>query len=891
MFASVINIIVAFCLISCLGFSNYKAAKDIKLLTKERFLNSCQKYQSTEINAEVDLEGFGLPSRTMSITSLVRFVSDNPDVASVTSNILSGNSIGTSTISIAISPSARGTILTPATVEVTDLSTSVESLSVAAVTGVGLFAPDNTTRSSGTVTPTVGVRQDLHSVGDRANISVYANFDDGTYMDVTQDTNVESLSHLLNITTDAVGPQVVVLGSEPVDSYLLLAEYQTCPGRVVTGVGRVVVMPHHLATATPSAAPSASSTNASSVVTVAPSVFPSHMPTPYESLGLPTSLPSMLAATAAPTSTGVPSALPTSILSHYPSSVITQAPTAQPTDKPREKPTAEPSAQPSEKPNAPTGQPSATPSATPSAGKEASTAPSSLPTGTPTVPPSLLTPTVVQTAVPSGAPTSSPTQREEGPAAATASAFTYLVHPEINIVSGGGFPVRAAPVLSGMSTWALPFGLMTETAQHTHTVGITVGGRRVGSQEFHVHGEPIASVAAVCKTPVVYASERVLAVTYQVRDSAGSTLVEPGEAVHLQVRSPVGAVITIDCLSPEVPSGIASCTGVLPTAWFVVSGAPRSVEAVVSTARGILSDPLQVTLVATPQYAVAPPGLLVTMPTAPVFAGSAFTVDISASTTEPLTAWKLSLLYDHAVLEVLRVDTAPSYSPAAAVRTTGSTKLSCRGINPSTTLSEVNGSAVSLAAVRFVVREGADAALYDAALRLVVIDLVKSDESTQAAPMSAPVPGHFRDRRQVGNYDSGQLVVKRREYVGLLPFAVQTELVDTGALNGVAVMSPIVSAGVSNDPDAVDYADLTAHSSCGNFVAVGGPSAVPVTVAGCVVSTTKGCTVGSKSIPVPVTYSGSNSSAPLEGAVAFRVWCASTISVKVLDKVLNAIEI
>jgi hypothetical protein len=896
MLTILIYIVLTFYAISCLGFSNYKAAKDIKLISKERFLKSCQQYQSSELSATVDLEGAGLPSKTMSITSLVKFVSDRPDVASVADNVLFGNSIGKSTISIALNPSARGTILTTATVEVTDLPTYVESLSVAAVTGVELFAPGNRTKSSDIVIPTIGVRQDLHGVGDRANVSVYANFDDGTYMDVTRNANVDALSGMLNVTEDAMGPQVVVLSNEHVDNYLLLAEYQTCPGRVVTGVGRIVVTPRGstVPSAVPSAAPLIVATNVSRVPTLAPTALPTLMPSPYESLGLPTSTPSLLA-TAAPTI--LPSALPTHFLSNYPSAGITHAPTGQPAMEPTSQPSAEPTARPSNRPSsrAPNGLPSSSPSTaptvTPTSNAEVLRAPSGTPTSTPTVlpsmPPSLGNADVTET------PTSSPSCSETAAASETASPFTYLVHPEIGIVSGSGFPLRAAPTLSGKSTWVLPFGLMTDQAVSSRTVGISVGGRIVGSQELPLRADPIASILVVPKARTVYADERVLAMAYQVRDAAGSTLVD-GEVVQMVARNVhIGASMVIDCLFPEMPAGTGTCTGVLPAAWFVPTGWPLIVEAVVSVSGGVSADPVDISLVPAPQYAAAPPGVFVTIPSAPVFTGASFMVDISVNTGgRPLAAWNLALSYDSAVVEVESVVTVSTFSPASIVRALGTTKLSCRGLSASTTYGEVNGTAVALVSVRFVVRAGAAGRLYDELMRLTVVDLVWADDASQPMRASPPTSGLFRDRRQIGNYASGQLVVKRREYVGLLPYAVQTELVDTGALNGVAVLSPIVSLGVSNDPDVTSLTDLTAHSTCGSLDAsVGGPYELPVMVSGCVVSTTKGCTIGAKSIPVPVSYAGSNSSEPLAAAVPFRVWCASTISVKVLDKVLNAIEI
>lgn len=493
------------------------------------------------------------------------------------------------------------------------------------------------------------------------------------------------------------------------------------------------------------------------------------------------------------------------------------------------------------------------------------------------------------------------------------------MHPEISIDNNadgtvsGGFPMRPFPTLSGKSTWAMPLGMLfpgggsvsvsgsgasNGLAAQPRTVGITLGGRRIGSQELHIHGDAIANISVVVKTPVVYSSERVLAVAYQVRDAAGSTLVEPGEMVQMQVHSlQTDASMMIDCLSPELPSGIASCTGVLPAAWFVPvmgSAGGLSVEVmVISVNSGVQSAPtLPVVLIPAPEYVPAPAGVLVSMPIAPVFVGSSFVVDITANTEfKVLTAWKISVHYDPLVLEMQVVNTAETYSPASIVRTNGTTRLSCRGLNVTTAYSQVNGTAVALVSVRFKVRPGVTVQLYDNLVRLAVLDLITSDVSMSG--QMPPTIGLFRDRRPVGNYPSGQLLIKRHQYMGLLPYAIQSELVDTGALNGVPIMSPIVSMGVGNDPDDTSCTDLTAQSTCGHVdTSVGSPSDLPLTVDKCVVSTASGCTLGSNRIPVPVIYSGSNASMPvLTSAVPFRVWCASTIAVKVLDKVLNAIEV
>jgi len=814
---------------------SFDAARSLRLLSQERFLSACKQYQGTDVSATVDLEGFGLPHRTMMITSLVDFISSNPGVASVDKSRLWGNTVGKTSISI--QNTGHATLVVPASVEVTDLPTRIESLSVAALTEVAMVP-------SALGVPTVTLHQNLHRVNDRANVTVYANYDDGTFADVTLDTRITSLSPFLNISEDANGPQVVVLEAAELDGSVIMAEHSTCPGRAVIGVGRVVVTPTDvLPTSVPTVGVSLP-LNAS-VPSVMPtvSVFPTSIPTSYSVI--PTSVPSMYTASGAP--------------SMFPTGAPTRAfgfPTSEPSCSPTETPTCSPSSAQSSK--APTTSPS--------------TAPTKVPSVQPTVAPTIL--------VTSLTPSSLPTVHSQ-----LIDQFKYLVHPEISVTSGNGFPVHSFPTLTGYSKWTMPIGMLSGQSQYD--ISISVAGRQVGGSSVAATRKQVQSVTAVLKMKTAYESSPVISAAFQLRDEAGSTQVKRNVDVFMRVSlETTNQVVVFSCMMYDTISGAATCSGELPRSWFQYHA---NASVVVFTSSGIQSLELKVGLVATPTYSSHAVGVLAELPAAPVYAGETFTTTLLANTNgSALIAWNVFLHFDPHIVHLVDVVTAGSYVPEKLVRGSDSVRIFTHGVTAGVNLGNVTGSGIQLANVRFRVLANCSSGTFENLFTLTVMDLAYAN-STELLPVSS---GHFRDSRTGGNYLSGQLTVARHSLAGILPYSPQHELVDTGSLSGEPVMSSVVTLGVFSDPNA-PLVDMSSSAVCNNFgEAIGSPSENPLLVTNdCSVTVATGCTMGASSVLVPVSLQSNNTLDIFNATVPFRVWCASTVSVHLRDHTLNSIEV
>ena len=179
----------------CIAQGNSNAT--LSKTRRQAFINSCQMYQQTSISALAELTGYGLKTQAVYITPLVSIYSTNPEVVAVDKDRAMGISSGFANISV--NTSGGRTVIVPEHVFVSNDPAKVLSLSIAAVTNVN----DNSNNSDCISANDVSVHQILPYVNAKANISVYVNFDDGHYMDISTNAQIQSLSSFVGISTDS----------------------------------------------------------------------------------------------------------------------------------------------------------------------------------------------------------------------------------------------------------------------------------------------------------------------------------------------------------------------------------------------------------------------------------------------------------------------------------------------------------------------------------------------------------------------------------------------------------------------------------------------------------------------------------------------------------------
>ena len=174
------------------------------------FLASCSRYQETEAEVEaIFTDGDGLDTQRMFITNLVTVHSTAPDVASILGrNKIIGNEIGTSEISVDL-PNSKDIIVTSDTVTVSNSPVNIVDLQVSAITGA-TNGPSDPLDLYDSGRLSFDLHQNLTYDGMTAGISVFANFSDGTWADVTSLSSILSLSDQLTTSDDSYGPKLTV---------------------------------------------------------------------------------------------------------------------------------------------------------------------------------------------------------------------------------------------------------------------------------------------------------------------------------------------------------------------------------------------------------------------------------------------------------------------------------------------------------------------------------------------------------------------------------------------------------------------------------------------------------------------------------------------------------
>ena len=192
------------------------------------FVAACRQYQNTEATVEAFFED-GVNVQRVFVTDMVDLDSSKPEVASIyRGNKILGHSIGNSTVSVNV-PNDK-VIITPDTVEVSSVSVNLINLQISAITDAkNLDDRVRETDMYGLADVDFALSQVLTFDGMSAGISVYANFSDGSYMDVSENATIVSLNSDIATSEDAYGPLMTVVDYAHSNSgEFLEASYPVC---------------------------------------------------------------------------------------------------------------------------------------------------------------------------------------------------------------------------------------------------------------------------------------------------------------------------------------------------------------------------------------------------------------------------------------------------------------------------------------------------------------------------------------------------------------------------------------------------------------------------------------------------------------------------------------
>lgn len=165
----------------------------------------------------------------MEVTELVEFktTDKNNDLVEINENKIVGLKAGET--DIVANLYNNNTIMLSDHLIITNTPVRITSLSVAAVTDVNLMNKNinntNIINKNNSITIDLlnkndlslvyQINQNLYHFYDKANISVYLNFEDGHYMDITNIANITSNSDMINIINDGYGPQLQINSLAP----------------------------------------------------------------------------------------------------------------------------------------------------------------------------------------------------------------------------------------------------------------------------------------------------------------------------------------------------------------------------------------------------------------------------------------------------------------------------------------------------------------------------------------------------------------------------------------------------------------------------------------------------------------------------------------------------
>lgn len=806
--------------------------------TRDLFLEGTKRFQKSKVNAKATFTAPGLDSQATFVTNIVNFTSTDANVASIDGNTITGVSPGN--VRVNIDTSGTNTVILDDTVSVTPGAVKVTSISVSALTNSTISGTvvDNATN---TVTPMFETQQVLEKEGDMAGISVTANMEDGTFMDITNEATLSVTHPGLGLSHDADGPNVVVVNNAAgFDGDFLVANWsvfgESGVQESISGKGRIMVT-----------APT-------------PTSMPTGIPTVYVP-DLPTSVPT-----------------PTIALTGSPSGLSTYIP--YPTSSPSV--STSPTSAPSSNSTIPTSQPTVYNSGSSTVGSSVNT---SIPTLLPTYQPTPYMPTSVPTAF------------------GGVGLEISKLHPDILLTQSGDGPIPhknntyVVSVMDLGSSFTRPFeAFFNQKPGDNGGFKIRFAGIDYGSVTYSISKYPPATIQGIVKTDILYFAQNTLGISYQVRDSKGASQVNTnGLIVSMEItNSKTGVTLSANCNSPNSQSGLGSCEYAMSgSSWFSeVEDIPVAIELnanspLIPGVHYIISPSYSSVLKKKPSYKSlqsTDKGMVGTLPQYPKLPGSRFSVPVTGYSggENAIVTWVITITYDSAVLAHVNTQTSDLYT--AAVESFPDSRtiiLSSTGLANGVDPAQVTGSDILMFTLTWQVVGGAVPSEYSDSFSIYVNSFVNYYSITFFKDALAQINGEVDTTALSSSsvLEAAQVTVHNTTENGILAYALDNEVINDARVTGVNISIPIYVVGVENHIDVSDV-ELSSHSECklGNF-----QNDTVMLVQDCKVVLMNSHSDGGSYVPVDVGFSG------YTNRLFFHVWQYLSFELTASDYKLNMI--
>ena len=424
----------------------------------------------------------------------------------------------------------------------------------------------------------------------------------------------------------------------------------------------------------------------------------------------------------------------------------------------------------------------------------------------------------------------------------------------------------------------------------TGAVGLSLSGTLLGGTSagaaYSVGRAEATQLRQVLRTPNVYAAHldgledrSVVVVAAQLHDADGNTVFETAQlTLSLTVTSASGAATTSQC-SVISGSGLATCSCVVPPAWFSDTAASTASATLAVSYGGELRLTRAVggvTLHRSPAHgALSASGMALLLPTSPRFGGDTFTARVSASLVGAdygLRAWTVRLEYDAALLSLQSYAVDGIWGDANVDQQAGTLTV----LMNSPALSDesnplVRGTGIPVLEATLLVAPGAAAGSHTAAVSLTVESMI----NFMTNMFVKGAAGLVLDGRD-GSYTSGAVEVEVAVVRGIFayPEGGAASLQNTAPLTGVAASKAIRTDAVSSRSGTAAFAVPATCSS---------EASVVLTLSGCLAQASAAATAGG-AVSIRVSAEG------LSLSLVLDVWFPSPISLQLDDATLNRIE-
>jgi hypothetical protein len=386
--------------------------------------------------------------------------------------------------------------------------------------------------------------------------------------------------------------------------------------------------------------------------------------------------------------------------------------------------------------------------------------------------------------------------------------------------------------------------------------------------------DPADVIGVILNEQILYADEDIgganVRVALQVHDSSFNTRTTASR-VHLVVSIDGRSIGSATC-QPDAVSGACVATFFIDKQYF------QRFDVEVQLSIGLSSQDLAflgtVTL-----HEYRPPtvrdDVLLIMPNRELFRDESFTVDVVAQVGHAPSSY--TLRFDTGSgLRISQITARSIWSAQVVISNSGqSAGISALLADPSSAPVGLQSSEV-LCTVTVAVNDDAALDQY-AELHAWVQDITDVKGQKWLSPRGTPGPASFLNSD--GFSDKGQVYVSRENHMGLLPYAEQTEFVNTAMLTGTAVIAPVtvlsaLSSGrlvaVSRNLQCSSPASIvTVSSDCQRLRLIGFESSGAERAA--------------------VAFNMQNSGLP-DALMYVRVWIPGEVTLQASDQELNAIE-